>query len=115
MIVLADENLHQGIAERIAQAGHEVLRIADLAPSVSDDDVLALAVARQALLVTNDTDFGELVYRRSARHAGVLLVRLGDMPYAEQAVLLERTLAVHGQALRLAFSVLTARRLRIRS
>lgn len=114
MILLADENLHRKIVERLEEAGHEVTHIADLAPSITDHEVLALAVERHALLITNDLDFGELVYGRGARHAGVLLLRLENMDWSNQAALVARALADHGEALRLAFSTLTESRLRIR-
>jgi len=74
-----------------------------------------LLVAREALLITNDLDFGELVYVGGMRHAGVLLLRLGPAPYAAQAELVARTLSAHGESLRGAFSVLTETRLRTRS
>lgn len=114
MIVLADENLDRRIARRLVDAGHEVLHISDLAPSITDDEVLAVAVRREALLITNDKDFGELVYTRGSLHTGVLLVRLGSMPFLAQAALVERTLREQGVALAGAFSVLTESRLRVR-
>jgi len=114
VIVLADENVHTLISDRLAADGHEVAHIFDLARGITDDEVLALAVARQALLITNDLDFGELVYRRGSRHTGVLLIRLGAMPYPEQAELVGRVIAAHGDALRGAFSVLDPNRLRMR-
>lgn len=114
MIVLADENVHRGIAHRIAQAGHEVVHIGVLAPSIADAEVLALAVSRRALLITNDTDFGELVFVGGARHAGVLLLRLDDVPFAEQAERVVQALAQHGALLRGSFSVLTPTKLRVR-
>jgi len=115
MIVLADENLHRAITTRLEADGHDVAHIGDLSPSISDDEVLALAVEREALLVTNDLDFGELVYTRGARHAGVPLIRLGEMPFIAQAELVARTLQAHGEDLRQAFSVLSGSRLRIRT
>lgn len=114
MIVLADENIHRVIAVRLAEAGHNVVHIGELSPSITDEEVLAIAVERHALLVTNDTDFGELVFIRGARHAGVLMLRLEDMPFVEQAELVVQTLGGHGEALQLAFSVLTRTRLRVR-
>jgi predicted nuclease of predicted toxin-antitoxin system len=35
-------------------------------------------VSERRVLITNDKDFGELVYRRSLPHAGVVLFRLGN-------------------------------------
>ena len=85
MIVLADENQHRGIANRLAEAGHEVTHIPSLSPSVTDDEVLAKAVEAGSLLITKDLDVGELVFSRGAHHAGVLLLRLGAMPFPDQA------------------------------
>ena len=50
--------------------------------------VLAIAYAEQRILITNDRDFGELVFRLRQPHAGVVLFRLGD--YAELATKIER-------------------------
>jgi predicted nuclease of predicted toxin-antitoxin system len=62
--LLADENLHPRIAARLAADGHDLAHVSDIAPSLSDREVLALAVAQDALLVTNDLDFGTLVSAR---------------------------------------------------
>ena len=44
--------------------------------ALADRDVLALARSERRILITNDTDFGELIVRRKTRHAGVVLFRL---------------------------------------
>jgi len=112
--IVADENLHRGIADRLATDGHDVVHVGDLSPAITDIEVLRLTVEREALMITNDLDFGELVFRGAASHAGVLLVRLADMAFEDQAELVSTTVADHGEALEGAFSVLTARKLRIR-
>ena len=43
MNILADENIDRGIVERLRQDGHAVEWIAELSPSVPDEDVLARA------------------------------------------------------------------------
>ena len=43
MNILADENIDRQIVERLRQDGHAVLSVAELDPSISDDDVLAMA------------------------------------------------------------------------
>ena len=74
MNLVADENIDRGIIERLRRDGHLVDWIAELSPSVSDEEVLRLAVEGGAVLVTEDKDFGELVYRCGLAHSGVLLV-----------------------------------------
>jgi hypothetical protein len=43
MKLLADESVDRPIVERLRHEGHNVLYIAELAPSISDDEVLDLA------------------------------------------------------------------------
>jgi len=76
MNLLADEGVERQIVERLRQAGHDVWYIAEMEPGIADDVVLAQANASQALLITLDKDFGELVYRQGLVHAGVILLRL---------------------------------------
>jgi predicted nuclease of predicted toxin-antitoxin system len=54
-----------------------VLYVAEMDPGISDEKVLAAANDINALLLTTDKDFGELVYRLRRISAGVLLIRLG--------------------------------------
>ena len=46
MNLVADENIDRGIVERLRSDGHTVDWIAELSPSVSDEEVLRLAAAR---------------------------------------------------------------------
>ncbi len=63
MNILADEGVDRPIVDRLRQDGHRVWYVAEMAPASSDEDVLALANAESAVLLTADTDFGELIHR----------------------------------------------------
>ena len=76
MNLVADENVDRGVVERLRLDGHAVEWIAEASPGETDEDVLRRAADGGTVLVTEDKDFGELVYRRGLSHAGVLLVRL---------------------------------------
>ena len=81
MNLVADENVDQPIVDRLRQDGHLVVAVAELSPSISDDEVLRQANQQSALLITGDKDFGELVYRLGRVHAGVILLcGLTDYP-----------------------------------
>ena len=43
-----------------------------------DDSILQRAYAENRILITNDKDFGELIYRGKKLHRGVILLRLGE-------------------------------------
>lgn len=72
MNLLFDEGVDKQIVERLRQEGHEVQYVAEIDPSISDDIVLNRANEKNALLVTADKDFGELVFRQGKLNAGIL-------------------------------------------
>ena len=49
------------------------------------------------VLITIDTDFGELVYRHDVSHAGLL--RLPDVPAEQRIALVTAVIDRHGEAL----------------
>lgn len=114
MNLLADESIDRQIVERLRQEGHDVLAIAELSPSIADEEVLRLANSRNALLATADKDFGELVFRQRHVHTGVVLVRLAGLPVAVKADTVARVLREHAAELIGAFSVISAGVVRIR-
>ena len=75
----------------IAQ-GHDVLSVLAIDPKASDERLMALAIEEDRVLVTEDKDFGELVFVRRLPHGPI--VRLVELSVDEQvrgiAELLER-------------------------
>ena len=114
MILFADENIERQIVERLREDGHEVLYVAEFQPSISDSVVLARANEKNALLVTADKDFGELVFRRNLATVGVILVRLPGLPANTKAEIVSGVLSQHARELPTAFTVITAQTVRIR-
>jgi predicted nuclease of predicted toxin-antitoxin system len=112
--IVADESIDRQIVERLRAGGHAVLFIAELEPGIEDEAVLARSRERDAILVTADKDFGELVFRQRLLHSGILLVRLAGLKPDAKAHLVASVVDRHAEALRLGFSVLTKRAFRIR-
>lgn len=56
MNFLADEGVDFPVVQRLCSDGHEVLYVAEMAPGVSDETVLATANDKNALLLTADKD-----------------------------------------------------------
>ncbi len=79
MKFLLDESAELRLAILLRREGHDVKAIAhDYPHGLPDDDVLALAREEQRILVTNDRDFGELVFRHRLTHSGVIFFRMRD-------------------------------------
>ncbi|HEX6373385.1 MAG TPA: DUF5615 family PIN-like protein [Longimicrobium sp.] len=114
MIFVCDEGVDRAIVVQLRSDGHDVVYIAELSPSIPDDEVLREASERAAVLVTADKDFGELVFRLGRLSTGVFLIRLHDIPTDNRASLVAAVIREHGEELAGAFSVLSPTKLRIR-
>jgi len=77
MEFLADECCDRDFVEELRQSGHDVLYIFELKRGATDDEVLALAFDQRRILLTEDKDFGELVYRLKKPAHGIILIRIG--------------------------------------
>jgi predicted nuclease of predicted toxin-antitoxin system len=91
-----------------------VVHIAELSPSISDEQVLEEANRRGALLLTLDKDFGELVFRQGRISSGVLLIRLAGLGTEEKQSAVSSAIRLHGAELLGSFSVIDSGKLRIR-
>src|SRR4051812_25262357 len=77
MRFLLDENAEFRIAAFLKDQGHDVTAIAhDYPASLPDSEVLQLAVSEQRILITNDRDFGALIFHQRLPHTGVIYFRL---------------------------------------
>lgn len=92
--LLLDENVPRSAAHALAQAGHDVLAIADAEPSAGDRRVLALARDSGRVLVTFDADFGDLVYQHGeAAPEAILYLRMHPIDGATAASLVLQALS----------------------
>lgn len=91
MRFLIDRCAGRRIADRLKAVGHDVIEARERTPDPGDESLLAWAAAERRVLVTMDKDFGELVYRRGAAHAGI--IRLPHLPSAQRVALIEQLLA----------------------
>jgi predicted nuclease of predicted toxin-antitoxin system len=111
---LIDENLGAGLAAHLRSLGHDAVSVSETARGSSDEQVLALAVKEHRILVTEDKDFGTLVYARGWPHAGILLVRLRHSLPAQVRAAVEQALSTAGDRLGSRFAVLREGGLRLR-
>lgn len=74
---VADECVSRALVEHLRAEGHDVLFIADGLRGETDEFVLMLAVSEGRLLLTQDADFGELLFRRISLHIpGIVFIRI---------------------------------------
>jgi predicted nuclease of predicted toxin-antitoxin system len=73
---LADECCDAGLVESLRNDGHDVLYIMEEKPGATDEEVLLIAHNNDRILITEDMDFGELVYRFKKPVKGIILIRI---------------------------------------
>jgi predicted nuclease of predicted toxin-antitoxin system len=61
----------------LRENGHDVVAIGETAPSISDQDVMELAIKNDRTILTFDRDYGELIFKKGYKpEAGVIYLRI---------------------------------------
>ncbi len=74
---------------------------------MEDDEVIHKAYTENRILVTNDKDFGEKVYRERRPHRGVVFLRLEDERAENKIAVVQQLLDNHASRLPDRFVVVT--------
>lgn len=114
MKFVADESIDRQIVERLRLDGHEVFYVTELYSGIRDDEVLELANAQEAVLMTADKDFGELIFRLRKISGGVMLIRMSGLSPEEKARKVSSMINEHSTTLASTFSVLSPGTIRFR-
>lgn len=75
MRFVADESCDFAAVRALRAAGHDVTAVSEASPRLEDLAVLELALSEGTVLITEDKDFGQLVYASATPTEGVLLLR----------------------------------------
>lgn len=111
---VADESCDFAIVRALRQGGFEVWAVAESAPQTSDVDVLERASSSGAVLVTEDRDFGRLVFAERRTALGVVLLRYPARERLEMARRMVELTRTSGLDLGTSFVTLTPRGARVR-
>src|SRR5436853_6422033 len=97
MKFLLDANVEYRLATYLLSLGHNAKTIArDYPSALADQEVLSIAVQEKRVLLTNDRDYGELIFRQHLSHYGIIYFRLkNSKDIAIKLHLLETVLLVH--------------------
>ena len=114
MKVIADEGVSREVVNRLRAEGHEVEWVSESSPGSADTDILAKAAVDKAVLLTEDKDFGELVYRKKLGHSGVILLRLDGCSPEEKSEIVSNVFRQSLNEIKSAFVVIDNRSMRVR-
>ena len=83
MRILADEDVAGPLVTWLRSEGHDLIWMAEVGPGADDASVIGRAMEQDRVILTQDRDFGELVFRGTQRLAGVIYLRLATRNVAE--------------------------------
>lgn len=113
MRLVADENCDFSVVIDLRLAGYDVVSIAEKMPGADDDAVIDFARSERRLLVTEDKDFGQLVFAAAKQNSGVVLIRYPASARSPLTAALLKFLSDSGESLYNRFAVLEPGRVRI--
>lgn len=116
MRLFIDECLSTRLCDLLAKVGHDVVHVRDLGLlGAPDTEVMAAAIEHDRVLVSADTDFGELLAKSGATLPSVVLLRRPDkLPESQADVLVANLNAVEADLAAGAVVIVLADRLRVR-
>jgi predicted nuclease of predicted toxin-antitoxin system len=112
MRFLVDECTGPSVARWLREQQHEVFSAYEEARGMDDEEMILKAFDENWILITNDKDFGEKVYRERHPHRGVIFLRLDDERAESKIETLRRLIAAYADQLPNQFVVVTETRVR---
>ena len=96
---LADECVDAALVRRLRGAGHDVIYAAEVASGATDAQILRRANDEHRLLLTEDKDFGEFIFRLHMTVPGLVLLRVAPERYLFKWARLDGAVQRFGQRL----------------
>ena len=75
MRFLADECCDRAVVRALRAGGYDVLSVSEITPRAEDSHVIRLALRERRILLTEDKDFGQLVFAHGKQSIGVIFLR----------------------------------------
>jgi predicted nuclease of predicted toxin-antitoxin system len=96
---VADECVDADLVRRLRRDGHDILYVAEIAPGVTDTGVAQRAQEDRRLLLTEDKDFGELIFRSQVTVPGLVLLRIAPGERRLKLTRMQAAVATFGERL----------------
>ena len=112
MRFLVDECTGPAVAAWLRDQNHEVFSVFEQSRGMKDEDIIQKAASENWILITNDKDFGDKVYRDGRTHRGVILLRLDDERSVSKIQVISRLFKNYLDRLPDSFVVVTEKQVR---
>jgi len=109
---LADANIEKGIVDCLLRFGFDVKWIPDYNCEMDDEALLTMANNEKRILITNDKDFGELVFLKKQISVGIILIRVKGQDTRQKVELVEKLILNYKEKIPNHFSLITSKKFR---
>ncbi len=96
---IADVNVEKGIIDFLAGNGYDIKWIPDYDCKIFDEELIELANREKRILITNDKDFGELIFLQKRLSTGVILFRVKGQVTRHKIDLMKKLVAEYSDKL----------------
>jgi predicted nuclease of predicted toxin-antitoxin system len=111
---IIDVGVGKSVEQWLTDEGYKVISIRSLNAEMEDGQIVSLALTEDAIIITMDKDFGELVYKEKKQHKGILLLRLDDAVANEKLAVVQSLFPSELENIKNHFTVYQNGKLRIR-
>ncbi|MCK4407884.1 MAG: DUF5615 family PIN-like protein [Bacteroidales bacterium] len=80
-MIIIDENVDQVLINRLKRDNYKIISIREYQPGIDDREVIEIAKSKKGLVITEDKDFGELVFSHNIRDCSVIFLRYNKSDY----------------------------------
>ena len=109
---LADECVHRIVVAELRKAGHDVLYPAEFTRQSIDRSLADQAATEGRILVTEDKDFGQIVFQEKRHTLGIVLLRFPSRLWRLKWPRLSDAISEYGEALYSRYTVIDEARTR---
>ena len=113
--MIADESLNKNLINALRDAGYFITSIAEHSPGISDAEIAVRSLSPPNIIISEDKDFGEMVYHQKVSVIGVILLRYEPEEFDLIRRKLLSLLEHFGHDLQGKFTVITFNKTRIRT
>ena len=94
MKFLANENIPISSVNHLKSFNIDITAIGVDNPSITDEEVMEIAIAEARTIVTYDSDYGELIFKHGYKpKAGIIFIRIQPSEPLHTAEILERLIS----------------------
>jgi predicted nuclease of predicted toxin-antitoxin system len=110
---LADVNVEKPLVDYLLKQGYDIKWVADYDCEMPDEDLLKLANEERRIFITNDKDFGDLIFLQKKLSVGTILFRVKGQKPQDKIKLTKKLLMGYRNKLLNHYVVVTKLKIRI--